>query len=293
MRISTFALVAIYTSVSGCCPHGVQTTLPKAATTRTILDMLKDELALFASTTPPAAPTGRCIAKGSSGKLRIFSQTATLTLKLVGTDVDSPSGGVAIPIGSILTVDAGYTRTYTRVSTQQLTLDLNIDHSKSIKEIRADMEALEKEIESDKKFATDNNIQISEVTKINQAKLSVLKDEFGSLIAAEANKPSTLVPFTHKPEDLSGHPLARALYSVERELLGINHDKSPCLTPNTLKIEIDFQVTKKDDATGKLDFVVVSVGAEHAHTDDLTQSLVVTFQLTNEFGGPAPSAPAP
>jgi hypothetical protein len=62
-------------------------------------------------------------------------------------------------------------------------------------------------------------------------------------------------------------------------MLEANHNMQPCLKPTKLKIQLDFQVTKKGSAGIALNFVVAKIGANITETDDSTHSLTVIMNL--------------
>jgi hypothetical protein len=108
-----------------------------------------------------------------------------------------------------------------------------------------------------------------------------LDDEYKQLVHDEKSPNGITGKKAYSETNFRDHPLADTLWKLREQLLQVNHGKTPCLKPNQLTTQIDFQVIDKLDAKGDIKFLVVNVGGEAAHTDDRTQSLVVTFDMAD------------
>ena len=60
----------------------------------------------------------------------------------------------------------------------------------------------------------------------------------------------------------------------------INHNLRPCLKPQTVKVEVDFDVQKKKDGSIVLTVVIWKFGTERVATSENFHSIVVTFDMT-------------
>jgi hypothetical protein len=104
-----------------------------------------------------------------------------------------------------------------------------------------------------------------------------------TLPAAQTVLPTTNLPAT-KQLDPAGGQLRDAVVGVLQAFLDADHTARPCFTPKTLKVQADFQVTKKIDGGIQINFIVAKVGGDVALTNDSTQSLLVTMALDGSYG---------
>jgi hypothetical protein len=78
--------------------------------------------------------------------------------------------------------------------------------------------------------------------------------------------------------------LGTVVYSALQGFLNANHDAKPCLLPKTLKVQADFEVKKVGDTGIQVTFLVFKVGSDISLTNDYTQSIVVTMDLSGTYG---------
>ena len=277
MRIAI--VVAAFLVLTGC-----STMKPETTPVSEVLNHLKTELELFKDTKANTQAQGD-LCKGPDGYpvVNIIPTTATLTLKTTTTTSSSANLGVAIPVTSVVTVTPGLASSYSSVHTQQLTLDLKVDHEKTVSEERSEIELLKKQIDDDGKAAdaiqkTDPKLA-AEIRKGIQKKSAAMLKAYTDLVKKEVAGSPSLGTKPYSKEAFQDHPLADTLWNLREELLRINHNQAPCLKPGQLKSQIDFQVVKKVDGNVKITFYIVSVGGGVATTDDRTQSMVVSFDM--------------
>jgi mRNA-degrading endonuclease YafQ of YafQ-DinJ toxin-antitoxin module len=274
--------------LSGCCVTNPSKTPQPIDTVdaTAVINNIKEELALFAETQPSQQYTTinqACGDTTGATNVNIIPVSASLQLKAIVTDVIGGALGAKIPVGTTgLTVDPSISGNATKLNTQQITLELGVDHQKTKPELRADIDKIEKEIAADEKYSKSQpkNFQ-KQVKEINAKKKSKIFTEYSELIDKESLQQKYIAQKPYDAAKYKDHQLAEALYRIRESLLAVDHTKQPCLKPNQLKSEIAFQVTKKVDGGLNLSFFVVSVGGELSHTDDRTQGLTVTFDLAD------------
>jgi hypothetical protein len=101
--------------------------------------------------------------------------------------------------------------------------------------------------------------------------------------------PGTLPPFqtvlpsaapTTTPLKDENYPdLKAVILGVLESAFNADHNLKPCFLPTTLKIQTDFQVTKKVDGGIQINFIVAKIGTDVSVTNDYTQSLTITMNL--------------
>lgn len=77
----------------------------------------------------------------------------------------------------------------------------------------------------------------------------------------------------------SDHPLYAAVVSMAQELLKVDHTKTPCVTPTTIKSFVYFDVVDKGSAGIALEIVGFKIGDKVVSTDEFHQTLEVDFSL--------------
>jgi hypothetical protein len=92
---------------------------------------------------------------------------------------------------------------------------------------------------------------------------------------------SIATPVTSHTEKLKQDvSIAEAISAASKELLDVDHNALPCLKPQDVKVEIDFDVQKKSDGSISLSVVFLKFGAENVYTNENFHSMLVTFDLT-------------
>ncbi len=282
---TTGLVICLAASVLGGC--SLLHVAPDATPVSVVLDHLKTELALFQKTKPNHKPTGN-VCKGPNGYqvVNIVPTAATLVLKVSASDTYTGSAGASFPVASVVTVGPSVSGSYATVNTQQVILDLKVDHNKTKSELRSEIESLKKEIDGDSKGA--DAVQKSDsklaayIRKTVEKKSAALVKAYTELMDAEAGSSSTApANQSYSEAAFKDHPLADTLWKVREELLKVNHNQGPCLQPGQLKSQIDFQVVKKVSGDVKISFLVVNIGGGMSTADDRTQSLIVTFDMAD------------
>jgi len=279
----------------------------EVVTASAVIDTLKTQLAAAGVTAHPTiGPGGLC---GTADKKVVVIATpvrATVSLKTVATTATSGSVGATIPVLS-QSLGPSFAYTETRAVTQVLTFDLNIVHtSKTEADLTDEVKTLHTRIDADnaelKDLAGPKKISEDQIeflkTQIASDTAMILQDEaalvrlhtapgYGEVstldtdIGASADAsaaPQSLVPHTETVKtDLS---IAAAITAAIQELLNVNHNLRPCLKPQTVKVEVDFDVQKKKDGSIVLTVVIWKFGTERVATSENFHSIVVTFDMT-------------
>ena len=66
--------------------------------------------------------------------------------------------------------------------------------------------------------------------------------------------------------------------------MNADHSEKPCLEPQSLKVQADFQVTTKADGGVQINFIVAKIGGDISVTNNSTQSVGVTMNLKGSYG---------
>ena len=82
------------------------------------------------------------------------------------------------------------------------------------------------------------------------------------------------------PVVLEEHPLYAAARSMAQGLLDADHRKTPCVTPDTLKVTLNFDVVNKSSAGFDIQLAVFKLGDKTTLTDEFHQTLELTFDTT-------------
>jgi hypothetical protein len=302
IRFAIFALGALAASACATFPP------ERADVVRAsdLIDNVKAQLAKV-SINPVVGPGGVCSNTDKQVAIVAIPTAATVSLKAVTTVATSGSGGGTFPVLSI-PVGPSFTYTNTRATTQIVTFELNIVHdpkteadlTNEVKTLRTKIDAntatlkdldkrlTQKQIDFlDKQIKTDTAIVAADEATIltmhmskDYVDASILNEDFGSSPAATAapSVPSALVSRTEPvKKDMT---IAEAVSAAAEELLKVNHNLKPCLKPQTVKVEIDFDVQKKKDGSLSITVVVWKFGTERIATSEQYHSIVVTFDLT-------------
>ncbi|CAD6516468.1 trypco2 family protein [Paraburkholderia metrosideri] len=300
MKAALYAVVPIV--LGACCSTREPVSPPASVDMSVVIDRVKMELNRFQHS--PVSATGVhggvCTGIDNGPVIYIVATQAELTLKAVSTNTVEGSVGAKIPAGKIVTVSPGFSGSYKTVGTHTLTLNLDIQHTPSASEIQSNIDAATKEIDSYKKAQTAiTNVDSSAAGRFGRLISQRMTERTNSYIALAVaapdspRGPSTVAdvpaPENQKavnrdisalPTTLAAYPLAATLWTLREQLLHVDHGLTPCLKPEKLEAEIDFEVQK--DAQGKLgiDVLIVSVSASRERNDDATQHLKVTFDMS-------------
>jgi hypothetical protein len=228
-------------------------------------------------------PLIRCRGENGEPIVSVVPTKAQLVLKVTTTNIYGGNVGAKIPAGSIITVDPSFTGSYQTNGTQTLTLDLDVQHEKSASELQTDVDGLGKQVDlltkARQKYAASNPSLARELDSAARKKsdeLDVAYRKLGAALTGNANVP-------YGPSDgsaLADHNLAATLWSLRQELLNVNHRQRPCVKPNQLKSQVDFEVVKDAKASLGIDIYIVSVGVSAENKSDSVQTLIVTFDMT-------------
>lgn len=231
---------------------------------------------------------------GPDGMVRIVSTpaSATVSLKAITALAQSGSLGLAIPITAIsgATIGPTLTATETTTNTQVVTFDVEIAGTlaglgNEIKQAKTDEDTYAALIKDVPERKGDIQPKLVQAT----ARRLTAEKQMADLIANQANQkykpapsPERPVPrITKLPDDLK---IRDALEASEIQLLAIKHTALPCLKPQDIKVEVDFEVQEKFDVNPTLNLVIVKVSTDITKTNDATNSVVVTFDLTQGGG---------
>ena len=87
-------------------------------------------------------------------------------------------------------------------------------------------------------------------------------------------------------------PISEAFNRVIIGMLSTSHTR-PCFLPQQMDIKVNFEAIKKGGAGATIAFLVAKVGGDVSRTDDTTQSVTVTFDLSNGNAAVSGSSPTP
>ncbi|MCY0854041.1 hypothetical protein [Cupriavidus sp. D39] len=287
-----FILISIAMMVGGC--NTTATAVPPGGEpVSQVVNELKQELKLFADT-PPNIPHQQNPAKVVCGGVNggavvsVVPTNAILILKVTATNIYDANLSVKIPAGSIITVNPSFSGTYRTNGTQALTLDLDIQHHRSVAELQSDIDTIGKRIEFLKKsekiyiqgkhkstidanfsgaIASANADLENRYVLLRQSIAPVGKTEYGH---ADSDQP---------PAALKEHTLAATLWTLRQNLLNIDHAQLPCVRPSQLKTEVDFEVINGKKGGVGIDVKIVSIGAGVEMKRDSVQNLIITFDM--------------
>ncbi len=302
VRLAAFALGALATSACATFPPE-HSDVVRASD---LIDNMKAQLAKV-SVKPVVGPGGVCSNTDKQVAIVAIPTSATVSLKGVTTLATSGSGSGTFPVFSI-PVGPSFTYTNTRATTQVVTFELNIVHdpkteadlTNEVKTLRSRIEAstatlkdldkrlapeqidfLNKQIKTDMAtVAADEAALLTMHMSKNYVDASVLNEDFTSSAAPTAAPavPSALVLRTEPvKKDMT---IAEAVSAAAEELLKVDHNLRPCLKPQTVKVEIDFDVQRKKDGSLSITVVIWKFGTERIATSEQYHSIVVTFDLT-------------
>ncbi|MGH7869063.1 MAG: hypothetical protein ACREP9_15850, partial [Candidatus Dormibacteraceae bacterium] len=260
---------------------------PSATETSRVLDALKDDLALVASTMPSRelGPEAVCHSPKGAG-ITLIPDTATVSLNVVASNVVGLDGHISVPVGSVLTVDSQASRELTQVATQQMTLVVKIAHRRSSDELRAELEKLQRDADLDAKvFAglglsrstvPGDEIIASNFLELQAKRRASIRADFASLASGNGITLSAAYG-VYDDKTFAAHPLADALYRLRESLIAVDHSKEPCLELDSLTARMDFEAKTRASSDGKIELEAASLGGQSERTRDWTQSLIVTF----------------
>lgn len=272
--------------LSGCA-HRPQDKIPTYPISK-VIDEIKSELHAIPPQDLQVPAHGAC-AVGGFVRVVSIPSSATIALKTVATLSTNGSITLAIPIAPITgaTIGPAFTETYTDIRTQVVTIDVNIAGSTAylsneIKQADADAKNFQTVQGDLKELLKDDPALLKKEQDALAAKIAAAtmrkkqaEKDFGQLVLHPPNVVGVLgarlSPNLH---------LAQALVSAEKQLLNVSHVDEPCLKPQTIKIQVDFEVQQKSDLNPSVNLVVVKVSNDTSKTDDLTHSVIVTFDLT-------------
>lgn len=287
--------------LGGCCTTKEPASPPGTADMSAVIDRVKVELNKFKHSLPVAPPnnTTTCTVNGKPNVF-IVPTKAELTLKVASTNNIAGSIGVKIPAGKIVTVDPTFSGSYQTVGTHAFTLNLDLQHDPSVSELQTDIDTTSKQIavyaKAQKALAKTDPATAAKFGSYVAAKSAHLHGDYAALagmlpqqasaVAEPPDTPASFVdatkrpPVPNPPDDLADYPLASTLWTVREQLLYVDHMLTPCVKPNQLEVDIDFEVQAKMKADVGLDILIVSIDASNEKTNDTLQHLKVTFDMT-------------
>lgn len=287
MKVSL--VLAFVLLASGCCLQRVKEP-PNTVAARTVVDKLKQELNLFASTPPnrPLVQAGKPLCTGADGKpiVTVIPTKAQLVLKVTVSNIYGANLSAKIPAGTIITVNPSFSGTYQTNGTQALTLDLDIQHDNSVSELTSDIDSLEKQIvfymKLQKIYDNTDKAKAEEVAKVIKQKNVELNSAYSNLVTLVDN--GIHIDYgssdsEERPAALAGHDLAATLWSLRQNLLNVNHVQQPCVKPTQLKTQVDFEIVTDVKASLGIDIKIISAGVNSETKRDSVQSLIVTFDM--------------
>ncbi len=73
--------------------------------------------------------------------------------------------------------------------------------------------------------------------------------------------------------------IADAILAARDEILAVDHSLKPCVIPRTIKVEVDFQIERKNDTKFGISLIALGIGSEHIKQADFTNSIIATFTI--------------
>jgi hypothetical protein len=299
---------ALAAPLAGCC---TPTEVDSVAASQ-VIDLLKQQLTEAQGfATSVTIPKGAC-GNGDEVVVSAIPASATVSLKTAITDSKAGSATLTVPVN--LAPTAGFTFTDTDTTTQVVTFDMNVANG-SPAALAADLKALKDEIKSyNDELADADTIGLTakqitglkDKVEVEKAKAIAVENalvqaqltfrgpsssdlsasaHFGGLekllnnnMPTQASPPVTPKVISVKvPSDVS---MSAAIAAAGNELLKVDHTLRPCLKPQDIKVEFDFDVQKKGDLPVSINVLLLKVGYERTHTDERFHSIVVTYDLT-------------
>ncbi|ABO59774.1 hypothetical protein LA345_40460 (plasmid) [Burkholderia vietnamiensis] len=287
--------------LGACCTPKEAPFPPDSVDMSAVIDRVKLELNRFQYTASSMKGVhgGPCTG-GANAIVVIVPTQAELMLKAVSTNTIGGSAGAKIPAGHIVTVNPDFSGSYKTVGTHQITLNLDVQHDPNAAEIQTTIDAATKEIDAYRKaqkaIGGKDSISNARFAALIDNRTAEINENYKKLALSapdhpreSGNVPSVKAPDTlpavdrnlpTTPKALNGYPLATTLWTLREQLLHVDHTLTPCVKPEKLVAEINFEVQKDSKAELGVDILIVSVGASYEHNDDTTQHLAVTFDMS-------------
>lgn len=80
--------------------------------------------------------------------------------------------------------------------------------------------------------------------------------------------------------DGEDHTLAKTVIAAAKELLAVDHTKSPCVIPQSLNVLTTFDVVNKNSGGVTINLWVFQIGDKYTRTDEAHQNLEIDFDLS-------------
>jgi hypothetical protein len=302
MRFAVSVLTALATGACSTFPPERSDVVPASV----LIDNLKAQLANIGAN-QAVGKGGVCSNGDKKATIVAIPTSATVSLKAVTTLATSGSGSGTFPVLSI-PVGPSFTYTTTRATTQVVTFDFNIVHSTKteadlvgeVKTLRSRIEAnaatlkdlngtltgaqndfLAQQIKSDSAAIAADEVQLLAAHMSKDYKIPSLLNEEVTASSAPNSGSQVPAPLVSRTEPLKKDmTIAEAISAAAQELLKVNHDLRPCLKPQTVKVELDFDLQRKKDGSLSITVVIWKFGTERVLTSQQYHSMVVTFDLT-------------
>jgi hypothetical protein len=216
--------------------------------------------------------------------VQLSNASVDISLKTIKTDTNSPVASLAGGVILSVLVSGSQTWTNTHIKTQQTTYSFKLEpppltqegaralRDEVVNKVATDIESVPKPKIIDEKPPT-----VSYPAPFVQGEPGVSQSSppASNEVVIKEGDANTLLP-----ENLG---IANAFKAAVAQILMVDHESRPCLVPTSVKVEVDFQISRKNDSRlgvgpGIGQFQVMSVGTEHLRQSDYTNSLVATFQ---------------
>ena len=292
--------------LSGCAQPSVVETVPVDA----VLTELKKQLGQIApeEDLTPGVPV-ECSDPDHSVRVIASPIKATVDLKTVVTTVLEASGSANIPAGpSGVIVSPSIGGSHSNINTVDTTIILGIAHRPLTRaDYRAHITALRNDLTDRAKTLKDlsalKDPQSRDAAATVQQQITTVQKRLHSdemqLIPLDAAAP-TPEPEPHPvaqsklpnpqagrlPEDLN---ISTAFNSALKGILNVSHE-APCLLPQEVDIKVNFEVITKLQGGLNVSFLVAKIGGDASRQDDGTNSVTVTFDLSNGTVAPKGSS---
>jgi hypothetical protein len=299
MKLFTVATVPLGAVLLSSCASQTVETVPVSD----VLTALKLQIASIRPEVEVPAGASACFSSGHSIRVVATPIKAVAEFKTVVTAAETGTGSANIPAGpSGVIVSPSLGASYSNIATTDITMNLGIQHvPPTASDLRAEIASLQKYIASGKSMIADlkendptqGNKAIQETqTSIHTAQATLTQDEINLADIENRRGPTPLngpSPFgARPPKPLPAPATGRIVQNlsiseaVNKAIVGIlqtSHER-PCFLPQELDVKVNFEVVKNVNGGVSIAFLVAKIGATASKTDDATQSVTITFDLS-------------
>jgi hypothetical protein len=305
LRYCVFALSVI--GLESCTPENPTIDVVPISD---VLTSLKQQIGSLQLTSQiPADQAGQCSSAGGTITVIASPIKAAVELKTVVTGTQGVTAGATIPVGtSGVIVSPSVGASASEIGTTDITLDLGFQHTPpTLTDIQTSVTNLQSYLKTNQTVLTDlQKDPVTNATVIKMAKKNVaaaqilLTQNEQALVATEYppvqngvspfQAPGAVVPLNAATVMRSSNlNIEKAFSSAIQGILLTSHTP-PCFLPKDLVIKANFELVKNANGGVTVQFLIVKLGSTASIANDNTQSITVTFDLSQ--GSAAAAGPA-